>query len=152
MYSIVILAIFVLGYPMLRSTPDGHAARFLRRGLPIILLLVAAYFLKEKFEYGYVPTLERLNPLAALSLIQGYAALWLVHIVTSVTWVLSDQNQSAWVRFPWQKGSSKLMGLIWNGFLCVPLIPLLLMHMVVIGLVVWGYSRLKSRRKLKRQG
>jgi len=146
MYSIILLSIYVIFYPKIRINPNGGPARFLRKGLPVILIGVVGYFIVEKFKYGYVPTLERLNPLMVISLIQGYAALWFIHVLTSITWILSRQNSSPWITLPWQKVSSKLMGLVWNGFLCVGLVRFLAIHMVVVAFIVWVYFKLKSKR------
>ena len=146
MFAIVLLSIYVIFYSRIRSNPNEGAARFLRKGLPVILLAVAGYFFVEKLKYGYVPTVEQLNGLIAIDLIQGYAALWLVHVLTSTTWILSRKNPSPWLVLPWQKGGCKLMGLIWNGFLSIGLIPFLAIHITIIGAIYYAYSRIKAKR------
>jgi hypothetical protein len=146
MYSIVLLAIYVFFYSKIFKNPDGKFARFLRRILPAILLLIAGYILVEKVKYGYVPSLAGLNILEALSIMQAYAALWLIHVVTSVTWILSSQNPAPWIAMPWKNKSTKLGGLILNGFLCFGVIQLLVIHMVILAVFVLGYNKFKSKR------
>jgi hypothetical protein len=148
-YSILFLTLFVLAYPTIRAKPNQGLAWLLRRVLPIPLLCVAAYLFWQKLERGYVPLLTDMNPLALISLMQGYAALWLVHIMTSTTWVLSSQNKSAWILLPWQKGSSKLMGLVWNAFLSVGCLLLIWVHVLVVALIIWSYSSYAARRAAK---
>lgn len=145
MYSIAVLTVFVFFYAKLCKNPDGGVARFLRKVLPVALIVIAAYFFVEKWQYNYSPTLEKLNSLMAISLMQGYAALWFVHVLTSVTWILSPQNTSAWIVMPWEKGSSKLMGLFWNGFLCLGIIPVILVQVAVVGILVLGYRKLRVK-------
>lgn len=149
MYSILILALYLLFYPKIAAAPDGGAARFFRRVLPWLLLPVLAYVLYQKWVYGEVRAFTQLNPLTGISLMQGYAALWLTHVATSVTWIFSGQNPAPWIVLPFQKGSSKLASLAWNLFLCVGLIPLLAIHMGAAILVAWAIRRWKRKRALQ---
>lgn len=146
MYSIIFLSVYVIFYSKIWENPNGGRARFLRKILPIILLVIGCYFIFEKLEYGYVPTLERLNAMTAVSLIQGYAALWLIHVLTSITWLISKKNSSSWITLPWKKGGSKINGIIWNGFLCIGLVPFLAIHMIIVAFIFWAFFKIKSKR------
>jgi hypothetical protein len=143
MYSIILLTFYVLYFPALRVDPDGTAARSLRRGLPLLLVLIGGYCFYEKLNYGEVRFAMNMNPLTLISLIQAYAALWFIHVMTSVNWILSSKNPAPWFRLPWQRGTSKLVAIIWNCFLCAGLVPFLWIHMIIVGILVWVYLKYK---------
>ncbi|WP_285412929.1 hypothetical protein [Variovorax sp. efr-133-TYG-130] len=87
-----------------------------------------------------------MHPLTAFSLMQAYAALWLTHVLSSANWILSSSNHAAWVLLPWQRGTSKISGLIRNGILCAPIVPFLMFHMIVVAFILFSYAKFKQRR------